>query len=230
MPVLNALNSITMKNIIAIIPARKADSFFPDKNILPIGGTNLLANKILQLKSVSLIDEIVVSSDCEDYLQIAKQHGVSIDLRPSALSLIETDFGDLIKYLASKLNCSHLMWSPVITPFINAIDYSSLIKTYFNSLNEGYDSLITVNRLRRNVLDDNGPLNFTFSKSDFRNFPEIYEFVNGVSIAKRSDMLNWKYNWGKNPIKIDLGKIKSFDICNLEDYKIAQAIYNLANE
>jgi CMP-N-acetylneuraminic acid synthetase len=219
-----------MKNIIAIIPARKADNFFQDKNILPLGKSNLLANKILQLKSVSLIDEIIVSSDCKEYLQIAKQLGVSIDTRPSNLSMIETDFGEFIEYLVSKLNCSHVLWAPAITPFINAIDYTKLIKSYFNSLNDGYDSLITVNRLRRNVLDDNGPLNFTFSKSDFKNFPEIYEYVNGVSIARKTDILNWKYNWGKNPIKVDLGKIKSFDICNLEDYKIAQTLFYLANE
>jgi CMP-N-acetylneuraminic acid synthetase len=219
-----------MKNLIAIIPARKADILFKDKNILPIGESNLLINKILQLKAASLIDEIIVSSDSEDYLQIAKQYGVSIDKRPSNLSLIETDFGQFIEYLASKLECTHIMWAPTITPFINSIDYNDLISIYFNSLNDGYDSLITVNRLRRNVLDDNGPLNFTFSKSDFKDFPDIYEYVNGVSIARRTDVLDWKYNWGRNPKKIDLGKFKSLNICDPEDYKMAQALFNLANE
>jgi N-acylneuraminate cytidylyltransferase len=219
-----------MKNIIAVIPARKADSLIQDKNILPLGKTNLLINKILQLQSVPLFDEIVVSSDCEDYLRMAQQLGVSVDLRPKELSLIESNFGEFVEYLASKLVCNHILWAPAITPFIDESDYVNLIHSYFKSLNDGFDSLITVNRMRRNVLDDNGPINFSFSKSDFKSFPEIYEYVNGVSIARRVDILKWKYNWGKNPFKFDLGKIKSFDICNMEDYKIAQKLYNLINE
>jgi len=219
-----------MENLIAIIPARKSDNILPGKNLLPMGDTNLLEMKIKQLKLVPQVDRIIVSSDCDEYCSIASQNGVSYDLRPIDLSMIETDFGDFVNYIASKYLCNHIMWAPTITPFINNLDYSTLIKKYFIALNDGNDSLITVNKLRRNILDDNGPLNFTSSKSDFVNLPNMFEYVNGVSIAKRCDMINWKYNWGRNPIKIELGKIKSFDICDEEDYSLAKMIFNSLNE
>ena len=219
-----------MKNLIAVIPARKIDSLLADKNILPIGNTNLLTNKIKQLKSVSQIDEIIVSSDCEEYLEIAKSNDVSIDYRPKYLSNIDSNFGELIYYLASKIECRHILWAPTITPLICREDYSDAILKYFSGLNDGFDSLITVNRLRRNLLDDNGPLNFSFYNTHYAEFPNIYEYVNGITIAKRSDMLSWKYNWGKNPLKIELGPIKSIDICNEIDYQIAQLLFNYRYE
>jgi len=203
-----------MKNLVAIIPARKADILFADKNILPLGNSNLLINKIEQLKLASGIDAIYLSTDSDEYAAIAKSLGVFVDKRPSSLSALSSDFSEFVVYIANKIESNHILWAPTITPFIGELDYSSAIKTYFDSLNNGYDSLISVKKLRRNLLDDNGPLNFSFYQKSQVFYPNIFEYVNGITIAPRLDMLRWRYNWGKNPIKIELDALKSLDICN----------------
>ena len=45
----------------AVIPVREGSRRLKNKNIAPFAGTNLLINKIEQLKKVSEIDNIVVS-------------------------------------------------------------------------------------------------------------------------------------------------------------------------
>lgn len=68
----------------AVIPVRKGSRRLKNKNILKFGDSNLLEYKVKQLLKVSLITNIVVSSDCAFMLSIAdmcgvKKHKVAID-------------------------------------------------------------------------------------------------------------------------------------------------------
>ena len=66
-----------MKSITAVVPVRKGSVRVKNKNLKPFAGKTLLQIKIEQLKQVSLIDNIVVSSDCDDMLALAAELGVS---------------------------------------------------------------------------------------------------------------------------------------------------------
>ena len=70
-----------MKKITAIIPVRKGSVRVKNKNLKSFAGTNLLEIKINQLKQINFIDKIVVSSDCDKMLEIAKKHKVNIHTR-----------------------------------------------------------------------------------------------------------------------------------------------------
>ena len=69
------------EKITAIIPVRAGSRRLPNKNILPFGDSNLLVHKIRQLQQVKNIDNIVVSSDSDKMLEIAKAEGVLIHKR-----------------------------------------------------------------------------------------------------------------------------------------------------
>ena len=73
-----------MKNegkITAVIPVRKGSTRCKNKNIRDFGDTNLLKFKIKILKKVKGIDTILVSSNCDEMLNIAKNMGVNIHKR-----------------------------------------------------------------------------------------------------------------------------------------------------
>ena len=59
----------------AIIPVREGSRRLKNKNIAPFAGTNLLINKINQLKEVNEIEHIVVSSDSDMMLKMAESRG-----------------------------------------------------------------------------------------------------------------------------------------------------------
>ena len=63
-------------SITAVIPVREGSRRLKNKNIAPFAGTNLLVNKINQLKQVEEIDHIVVSSDSDLMLAMADSQGV----------------------------------------------------------------------------------------------------------------------------------------------------------
>ena len=64
------------KNMIyALIPARSGSQGIIDKNVLNLGGHPLLAFSILAAKKCSSIDRVIVSTDSEEYAEIALQLG-----------------------------------------------------------------------------------------------------------------------------------------------------------
>ena len=77
------------KKTVAIILATGGSKGIPSKNTIDFCGKPLLAWSIIQCQDSSLIDEVWVSSDNEDFLEIAESYDSKTLLRPKEFS---TDF------------------------------------------------------------------------------------------------------------------------------------------
>ena len=85
------------KNI-AIIPARSGSKGLKDKNIKNINGKPLLAYSIEAALKSKMFDEVMVSTDSEQYANCARQYGASVPfLRSSILSNDTASSWDVIK-------------------------------------------------------------------------------------------------------------------------------------
>lgn len=72
------------KNILAVIPARSGSKSVPHKNIRMIAGKPMLAYSIEHAQRSELINRIIVSTDSEEYAQLARQYGAEVPfLRPA---------------------------------------------------------------------------------------------------------------------------------------------------
>lgn len=207
----------------AVVPARQYDAHMPGKNVLPFNDTNLLVHKIRQLKKIFAPANIHVSSESPEYLRFATDEGVAADIRPMELASPEASFGDLVHHVASSLTCEHILWASPTSPLVDENDFEVAIDLYFKIIHKGYDSLITTNKLKRFLLDENGPLNFRFNiqERSTTKLPVLFEFVNGIVIAPRASMIKWRYNWGNLPYKLQLPPHKIVDICNEDEYDFA---------
>jgi len=73
-------------NAIAIIPARGGSKGIPGKNKALVGGISLIEHAIRTAREVPVISRIVVSSDDQEILAIARQNNVEAINRPSSLA------------------------------------------------------------------------------------------------------------------------------------------------
>ena len=74
-------------SMIAIIPARSGSKGVPGKNIKLLGGIPLFAFSIIAAKMMPSVDRVIVSTDSEEYAQIAKEYGAEVPfLRPNEIS------------------------------------------------------------------------------------------------------------------------------------------------
>ncbi|NQV54584.1 MAG: acylneuraminate cytidylyltransferase family protein [Rhodospirillales bacterium] len=74
------------ERIIAVIPARGGSKGIPGKNIKDFCRKPLIAWTIEQAKSTSAIDNVYVSSDSSEIIQIAESYGAEIIRRPNNIS------------------------------------------------------------------------------------------------------------------------------------------------
>lgn len=189
-----------MSFITAVIPVRGGSRRLPNKNILPFGESNLLVHKIRQLKKINSIDSIIVSSDSDTMLEMALKEGCGIQKRPDEYCDEKTkSFNEVVEYVSENIDCTHIIWAPCVCPLVNEQMYTNAINLYLN-LEEGYDSLISGKYFKEYIYGDKGPVNYNAEKHvPSQYLPDWKVIINGFYIAKRLDMIKWKYLYGKNP-------------------------------
>ena len=214
-----------MSSIAAIIPVKAHSERLPNKNILPFGDSNLLIHKIRQLKQVHEIDEIIVSSDSDEMLDMGRKEGVSILKRPQDFANESKPFGLFIDYLCENIHYDHLIYACATSPLADTDFYGKAINLYYSNLGE-YDSLITVLRMQIFLFDDKGPFNFEpgLNHTNSEKLPVLYHFTNSVNIAPRKDMKQWHYNFGPKAYRMEIDKRTAVDIDDIYDYEIAKAL------
>ena len=67
-----------MQNIIAIIPARGGSKRIPKKNIKDFLGTPMLSYAIKACKDAKMFSEIMVSTDCNEIVEVALNNGANV--------------------------------------------------------------------------------------------------------------------------------------------------------
>lgn len=76
-----------MSKNIALIPARGGSKRLPNKNIKPINNKPLIAYSIEAALATKKIDRTIVSTDCQEIAQIARQYGAEVPfIRPDNIS------------------------------------------------------------------------------------------------------------------------------------------------
>ena len=216
-----------MHKVTAIIPVKKNSSRLPGKNILPFGNANLLTHKIRQLKAVDAVDRIVVSSDSEEMLIMAEEEGAIPMRRPKQYADESLPISEFVTYLSDTVDGSHFMWSCVTSPLVDAALYKKAIELYFQKLEEGFDSLVTVLPFRHYLMDEKGPFNFSRGRNhpNSQNLPKLYLFTNGIQITPREKYREWGDRIGEKPFLMEVSKEASIDIDDVYDYEFARLIY-----
>jgi N-acylneuraminate cytidylyltransferase len=82
---------INGKKVLAVIPARGGSKGIPRKNIIELAGKPLLAWSIIEAAKSAYIDRIVVSSEDQEIIRVAREWGAEAPfVRPVELALDDT--------------------------------------------------------------------------------------------------------------------------------------------
>lgn len=212
--------------ITAVIPVRAGSRRLKNKNIAPFAGTNLLINKINQLKLVEEIEQIIVSSDSELMLAMAASEGVKIHKR--ALEFCDEKsrtFGEVVAHICENVAGDDILWATCTSPLVFPKHYREAINLYHQALCDGYDSLASMELFRRYLWDENGPVNYELGIKHVpsQQLPPLYFVTDGILLAPRKKMIEWKYFHGPNPYRYILDKRTSIDIDDELDLACAKA-------
>lgn len=216
--------------ITAIIPVRKGSRRLKDKNISLFSGSTLLEYKISQLKNVESFSKIVVSSDCDIMLNIGLQQGVDVHKRADEYcDEITKTFGETVSHICSSVEGDHILWATCTSPLVEPSDYINAINIYKNLDLNIYDSIMSVELIKRYLWSETAPINYKLGIGHVpsQDLPSLYRVTDGILIAPRNKMIEWNYFHGPNPFKFELSKRSSIDIDDLLDLECAKAWLNL---
>lgn len=216
-----------MKNITAVIPVRKGSERVKNKNLKPFASSSLLEIKINQLKNINLVDRIVVSSDCEKMLNIAKKMSVETHEREQYYASSKANNSEFFKNLGQSIDGEYFMYSPVTCPLISKETYLDCINIFQK---EGIDNLVSVTPVKHHMWLDGKPLNYNIKNSpNSQDLPDIYQITYGVSIISKLDMIKYGNVVTEKPTFKVLDEIESIDIDTEFDFMVAEFVYNKIN-
>jgi len=216
------------------LPVRAGSERVKCKNTRLFAGIEggLLANKLRQLSKMKEIDEIVLSTNDPDCIAVGERFVKTIPTlkvlpRPDALCSSATNLQDLIRYVATVTRCDHVLWGHVTTPLVHAPIYDDAIRCYLQSLKEGFDSLVSVNRFQNFLLDASGKMvNNTTSLPWPRtqDLTPLYETNHAMFLAPR-EMYAAGQRSGVHPKLYEFEKIRAQDIDWPEDFIVCEQLY-----
>lgn len=210
--------------ITAVIPVRKGSTRCKNKNIRKFGDTNLLKLKIEILKKVKGIDRILVSSNCDIMLGIAKDMGVDIHKRDEKYCKTDTTGSEVFCELARNIKSEYLLYTHCVTPFTSINDYEKGIKKY---LNNPVGSLLSSKLLKEFILYNNKSVNYDLNNAPPSQFLPEYFIPNfGFVIVKTRDVLVKKNIIVEPIMKFDMDNILSIDIDYPSEFIISEFLYN----
>jgi CMP-N-acetylneuraminic acid synthetase len=224
--------------VTVFLPCREGSQRVPFKNTKPFSGIKggLLEMKLKELIKVPSVNKIFLSTNDPKVIEIARNinsNKIVIDIREDYLSSSSTSTDDLINYVPEIIEDDHILWTHVTSPFITADIYESIIKEYFKKLAEGFDSLMTVNKIQTFLWNEKGSINYDRNIEKWprtQTLPKTYEVNSGVFINSLVNYSLFNDRIGEAPFLYETLGYTSFDIDWPEDFLLAELIYKSLNE
>ena len=213
------------QTIKAIIPVRAGSQRVKNKNIKPFANSNLLEIKINQLKELPQLDGIIVNSDSDEMLDIAKKLGTETVKRNAYYASSSVAINEVYVDLANHCDSDIILFADVTNPLIKKETISNVIDFYFNN-NDKYDSVNTVNSIKMFLWRDGKPINYTEeAKPRSQDLPDIYAINSAINVLSKDTMINCRAFVGKKPYLYQVDNIEGIDIDNEIDFEFAEFLY-----
>jgi len=120
-----------MKKIVAVVPIRKGSQRVKNKNFKSFCGKNLLIHKIITLKKIKNLDDIIINTDSDKAISIAKKFDVSYFRREDYFASSKCTNSEFWSNVASTTPSKYILFTHCTSPMISAKTYEKSIKSFF---------------------------------------------------------------------------------------------------
>lgn len=220
---------------VAIIPARGGSKGIPHKNIVSIGGKPLIAWTIQAAQNCPTIKHILVSSDDEEILAVARSFGAATLKRPAELAADTTRAEPVLTHALEYMQQQEMLPELVVylqpTSPLRTADHLNRAFSLFADKNVG--ALVSVHPidnkvLKAYVLDDNGFLtgirNNGYPNFNRQDLPQVYMSNGAIYIFRSKEFLTHQSFFVEKTIPFVMTPEESIDIDFVEDIVMVDRI------
>jgi CMP-N-acetylneuraminic acid synthetase len=211
-------------DICVLIAVRGGSKRVPQKNIRPFANSSMLEIKVQQALRLKGVNQVVVTSEDEDMLNIALNLGATPMKRDPYYATDTVPMGDVYEYLASSLTCKDILWTPVTSPLIKDSSIQDCIETYKQQTE--FDSVVTTNIIKEYMWLGNEAINYDPKNHPrSQDLPDVYALNFAANILPRELMIENKNILGNNFYGYMLSDVESIDVDTPYEFDIAEFFY-----
>lgn len=219
-----------MPKLVAVVPIRQGSARVKNKNFKPFAGSGkcLLEIKLDVLKQLPGIDEILVNTDSELAIDIARTYGVWHLRREPYYASANCTNSEHWRNLAETTEADYVMHTLCTSPLISIGTYTQVLKAYEREMLKGaHDSVNTVRQVKEFLWYDGKPLNYAIEESpNSQNLPDVVALTFGISIVARDRMRERSNIVGYRPFFYALDEVEAVDIDTDTDFGCAEYLYD----
>lgn len=211
----------------ALVAVRSGSVRVANKNIRPFADSTLLDIKLGQLKRIPMLDGIVVNSNDDTMLDIARSHGVETVKRDPYFASNEVSMSDVYKNMAENVDAEDIAYINVTNPLLTDETIIAAIEEYRKIREEGiYDSINSAHLIKEFLFKDNMPINYDLKcQPRSQDLPDIAALNFAISIIPRQVMIENKNVVGIRPKIYIIDEVEATDIDNEIDFEFAEYVY-----
>lgn len=213
------------KKVSALIAVRSGSVRVKNKNIRTFNDSTLLELKIKQLQSVKEINDVVVNSNSDEMLSIAKNLGAKTVKRDDYYASNTISMSSVFEHMAKNMDCENILYANCTNPLVSTNSYSDAIRIFLNNTS-AYDSLVSCHDIKEFLYLDGKALNYDpMNQPRSQDLPNVVALNFAISIISKSDMIKNRNIIGMNPYFYKLNEVESLDIDTPLDFFIAEKLY-----
>lgn len=220
----------------AFIFARGGSKGLPGKNIKELGGIPLLAHGIRLAQSMDRIEQVFVSTDCDEIAEVARRFGAAVIERPAELASDTASEWHAWQHAINQLRVDQgldfdvFLSLPATSPLRNRDD----VQACLDALDEQVDAVITVSPSARspyfNMVSTNedGYARVVLGAAEFKrrqDVPVVYDITTVAYVARPDFILTHERLFAGRVRPVVVPKERAVDIDDEFDFKMAQALY-----
>ena len=201
-----------MNFLTAVVPIRQNSQRVKNKNFKKFNNENLLIHKINKLKKVGLFDEIIVNTDSDRAIKIAKKLDVSYHKRANFFASSKCPNYKFWQNIGVTTKSEYIFFTNCTSPLVKISTYKNIINLFKKKKNL-YHSFNTVTLVKEFLYLNQKPINFDIkSVPNSQNLPNIYRLNFAINIFPREMIIKKMSVIGEKPYLFELDEIEGFDI------------------
>ena len=217
------------EDIVALIPVKGDSQRVKKKNLRKFHKSNLLKVKLNQLKKTKCFDKIIISSEDENVLEIAKKFKFDIHYRDPYYSSSSVPMSEVYSYIASEIEGDNIAWVNITNPLAGPEVYNQAVQIY-NKIKSKHDCLLSAVNTKQNFFYKNRPVNFKpYPWPRSQDLKPLISLSFIINIMKRKNLIKWKSCVGKKPYFFFVNPIISIDIDDIYSFKLTETIFKNNN-
>lgn len=217
--------------VLAIIPARGGSKGVPRKNILELAGKPLIAWTIEAAKKSKYIDRLILSSEDDEIIEVAKQYGCEVPFK-RPVELAQDDTPGIDPVMHAIMQCPGYDYAVLLqptSPLRTTEDIDSCIEKILShkapfcvSVTELAKSPYWMYTLENDKMKSLLPQDTLIARR--QELPKSYALNGAVYVAEINKLLKEKSFITEETVAFIMSQESSFDIDTLIDFKICESL------